>query len=157
VEAMKAIREAMTSIGQTRLVFRPLTGDLFDDDMVLGIPCLCVQDSPENPCRCPAWPIIAFPRALVLAEGESDRSAEDGEQLLWADLARDSRIVLLSATSLPVGAFRAAIEAREGRQVPGWPGSRIDEMIRYMAAYWQYVLYDAWGPLPERPPEPPPR
>jgi hypothetical protein len=69
-------------------------------------PCFCVQDSPENPCTCPQWPIWWLRADHIFAEGDTGRKDADGHHLRYFDVLADSRISIESMSSHRAGAIR---------------------------------------------------
>jgi hypothetical protein len=63
-------------------------------------PCLCVQDSPDNPCPCPPGPIWWLRTDTILAEGDSGRKDADGNELRYFDVFLGSQFLVESMQSV---------------------------------------------------------
>jgi len=153
MDASEFFPKALGEIGRSRIVYREVSGGYFGDDHIVGVPCFCVQDTPDNPCPCPSWPWVLIPRRSVLDSGGSDRSTSDGEGLSWVEVDASTSAILLAPTEVAAGDLVAA-----GMREPGSAAmrrSRLDDWLRYQKEFWYYVTVGAWGPLPTQPPEPP--
>ena len=155
MEAAKAIRDAVEGVGRQRLTVRKLSSQFLGDDIMIVAPCLCVQDSPDNPCPCPPWPMIMVPRASILDEGETSRRTADGDDLTWLEVEAALSLIQLSASRVRADQILADSNDRFGGHATTLRRRRLDEALEYMRAYWYWVTVGAWGPLPERKPEPP--
>lgn len=69
-------------------------------------PCLCVQDSPDNPCPCPPGRTWWLRSDMILAEGDSGRKDADGNELRYFDVPVESRILVESMQSVSAGALK---------------------------------------------------
>jgi hypothetical protein len=80
---------------------------------ILG--CLCVQDSPENPCRCPnlvLW-LPTFPKAVSATGDRNDR----GDEYLDFALDRDAAVFVEMQVPIRLGALeRVAKRARRWKR-----------------------------------------
>ena len=75
-----------------------LQGKLIDspfDDYIILLPCLCVQDSPENPSPCLDQTKILIPKAYLQSEPIiTKRSAQSGESLYQVELQPNAEVLL---------------------------------------------------------------
>ena len=81
---------------QYSIIGKLLTGG--PGGFVIVQPCLCVQDSPENPCPCPDIFKILIPKDAVIGEMENTgRKSSDQQELIriWISRRQD---VMLEAT-----------------------------------------------------------
>lgn len=154
METTAALQQAVAALGRTRLRIRPFEDSFFGEGVIAGHSCLCVHDTPENPCPCPPWPIVMIPRDSILAKGESRRQSQEGEHLAWVEVDSSAQLRVLTATTMPAGLYDKMTRGA-GPGATAFRPSRLDAWIKYMADYWNWVLYEAWGPLPSEPPEPP--
>src|SRR5437867_695137 len=61
--------------------------------------CLCVQDSPDNPCLCDRF-IIWLPLDRIFSDEPSGRKDKDGRLVSEIHIARDAQILI--DTQIPV-------------------------------------------------------
>lgn len=73
--------------------------------------CLCVHDSPDNPCPC-TGPIVWVPRAGILESGLSNRRSDDGRMIERVVVRRKTELVVDAASRVPVERFLAEQAAR---------------------------------------------
>lgn len=69
-------------------------------------PCLCVHDSPDNPCPCPPW-IWWLRSDMILAEGGAGHKDHEGNELRYFDVAVESKIVVESMQTVSAGALKS--------------------------------------------------
>ena len=82
-------------------------------------PCLCVQDSPDNPCPCPPGRTWWLRSDMILAEGDSGRKDADGNELRYFDVFLESRILVESMQSV-------TLKKRGGKISPSRVGGIAD-------------------------------
>jgi hypothetical protein len=116
-DARAARAERLANVGrEIQLVGRPVQGD-FDGRLII-IGCLCVQDTPENPCPCKDW-IWHIPLSGVLNRSEKERCDVDGEPLITVTVDPSTDIVIERAKRLKARnldrARRAALRAGPNR------------------------------------------
>jgi hypothetical protein len=80
--------------------------------------CLCVQDSPANPCPC-TGPIVWIPRAAVLQSGPTNRRSEDGRAIERVVVRRETELVIDAASRVAVERFLAEQGVRGSRHSEG--------------------------------------
>jgi len=90
--------------------------------------CVCVQDSPENPCPCDG-PLIWLPTTGVIKDELTQRRSRAGEQIHVYTFARNTTAIVETRVSAPLSAVAAVLnnptEARRlGEQVLG--GRSVD-------------------------------
>ncbi len=68
--------------------------------------CLCVQDSPDNPCRC-TGPIVWIPRAEIVQSSPSSRCSADGREIEQIIVQRRTELIVDAASRIPVEQFLA--------------------------------------------------
>jgi hypothetical protein len=69
-------------------------------------PCFCVQDSPENPCRCMIDSFFWLREDDIFAEGNAERKDHDGQKLQFFDVHLDSKIMVESLRPVSAGALK---------------------------------------------------
>lgn len=79
-----------------------------DDDFAPGLRaiqhCLCVQDTPDNPCQCKG-PLLWVPEGAIVSEGPSGRTDEDGRKLKEFAVRRDAQLIVERPTSIRADTF----------------------------------------------------
>lgn len=60
----------------------------------IEVGCICVQDSPENPCPCKDIPpiIVWLPKGKILKSYKSDKGNHDGRELTVFEIERDATV-----------------------------------------------------------------
>jgi hypothetical protein len=87
-------------------------------------PCLCVQDSPQNPCPCDTgmfWWLLAD---AVIGEGNAGRKDHRGQELQFFDVLVDSKIMVESVRPVSAGLLKGLgenISAEVVLQAACWP------------------------------------
>ena len=76
--------------------------------------CICVQDSPENPCPCEG-PIIWIPRDGILTTERSSRKGHDGQSLAVITVASDAKLVLERQSTVSAATVAQLGNLRRGR------------------------------------------
>ncbi len=66
--------------------------------------CLCVQDSPDNPCPC-TGPIVWVPRTAILRSEALNRTSEDGRVIERLEIRRETELVVDMVTHITVERF----------------------------------------------------
>ena len=87
-------------------------------------PCLCVQDSPDNPCPCPPGPIWWLRTDTILAEGDSGRKDADGNELRYFDVFLGSQFLVESMQSVTLK--KRGSKSRRGTISPSPVGGITD-------------------------------
>lgn len=91
--------------------------------------CICVQDSPDNPCPCEG-PIVWLPRDKILTTSASEHKDTHGQRLAEVVIANDAQVIVerhtvLSAKRLAASAgggdatARAALMKKAGASKTG--------------------------------------
>ena len=81
-------------------------------------PCLCVHDSPENPCPCP--PHIWWLRSdMILAEGDAGRKDHEGNELRYFDVLAESKVIVESVQTVSAGALEGLDGNYSARAIGG--------------------------------------
>jgi hypothetical protein len=120
-------------------------------------PCICVQDSPENPCPCNPDHRWWLRDDTIIAHGKSGRRDHEGKELQFFDVLVDSKIMVESVELVSAGELRgmhnpvtpaqnpdrAATEA-ELRRVLGTIKFSIDEIFIgwAVAKFLDYLVED---------------
>jgi hypothetical protein len=73
--------------------------------------CLCVQDSPENPCPC-TGPLLWISKDDIVAERPAGRSDHDGRELTLFAVRREARLVVDRPRQVRADAYLRAATRR---------------------------------------------
>lgn len=113
----------------------------------LIVPCFCVQDSPESPCRCMHgddafwWWLVGD---AVVREGKSGRKDDDGKELQFFDVLVDSQILMESLQPVSVGALKRlgdTISAHRVRGLAADSGPGVPQSIAEIIPWDQIVQF----------------
>jgi len=86
--------------------------------------CVCVQDSPENPCPCNGG-ILWLPEAAVVNESDTGRKSADGDDILRFMVKRDADIVVETYSPVRADALsRIERSVSSSGNLPGKGGRR---------------------------------
>lgn len=69
-------------------------------------PCLCVQDSPDNPCPCNIDVLWWLEEGAIVAQGKSGRKDHRGKELQFFDVRVESTIMVESIQPVSVSALK---------------------------------------------------
>lgn len=69
-------------------------------------PCLCVWDSPDNPCACKPGTFWWLAQDAIVAQGNSGRQGHHRRELQFFDLFVDSNIIVESVATVSVAALK---------------------------------------------------
>ena len=60
----------------------------------IEVGCICVQDTPENPCPCKGTPpiIVWLPKGKILKSYKSDKGNHDGRELTVFEIEKDATV-----------------------------------------------------------------
>jgi hypothetical protein len=64
--------------------------------------CLCVQDSPDNPCPCKDPIIVWLPKDKILKSGKSRRKNHEGSEVYWFEMTNGADVMVEELHSLKV-------------------------------------------------------
>jgi hypothetical protein len=78
---------------------------------ILG--CLCVQDSPDNPCPCKG-PIVWLPKDKILKSGKSGRNNHEGSEVHWFEVANGAEIMVEELHTLKIKDYADFVDWTEG-------------------------------------------
>jgi hypothetical protein len=106
-------------------------------------PCLCVQDSPENPCPCNTGTLWWLREDAIVAQGKSERKDHHGKELQFFDVAVESKIMVESLQPVSAGVLKslgngvtperlldlAADRDTDGSAVPGTMQSVVKDIL----------------------------
>lgn len=73
------------------------------------IHCLCVQDSPENPCPC-RGPLFWVPSDLIFRSEPTGRKSVEGDEVVNIDIAEDAHVIFEMPLRLKVGTLKGLLE-----------------------------------------------
>jgi hypothetical protein len=114
-DARSAQLERLTT---TRIVGVPLKKGNASRSMRWIVHCLCVQDSPDNPCPCDG-PILGIPNDALLREKSSGRRDEEGRELTEFLIRRDARLIVESPRAVRADVYAGLMNRRvRGRKPP---------------------------------------
>ncbi len=65
-------------------------------------PCLCVQDSPDNPCPCDHSTVWWIMRGDIVKKGRSTKRDHDGNKLYFFDIDINANVLLQSMKSVSI-------------------------------------------------------
>jgi hypothetical protein len=123
------------------------------------VPCLCVQDSPDNPCPCNDWLKWIIGRKDILGEPEkTERKNSSGESVFRVRVASDAKVIVEKGQAMPAelaAAMTTSQTARAAMLPPRspfpWPVGTpptfpvpddVDPLVVYA---WAQIL-SKWGP-----------
>lgn len=69
-------------------------------------PCLCVWDSPDNPCPCTTGTFWWLAQDAIVAQGKSGRHGHHRRELQFFDVLVDSNIMVESVNPVSVAALK---------------------------------------------------
>ncbi len=69
-------------------------------------PCLCVWDSPQNPCRCDDGMLWWLPADAIIGEDKAGRKDHHGKELQFFDVRIDSKILVETVRPVSAGALK---------------------------------------------------
>ncbi len=76
-------------------------------DLLIFVPCNCVQDSPENPCPCGDIRILIDMRDIYGKPSKTKLKSHDGESIYSIDLDRNANVVVESSKPVPAADIEA--------------------------------------------------
>jgi hypothetical protein len=73
--------------------------------------CLCIQDSPDNPCPC-TGPILWVPNDALLRVMPAGRRDDQGRALMLFIIRRDARLIVERPRTVRADLYAALVQAR---------------------------------------------
>ena len=82
--------------------------------------CICVQDSPENPCPCTGRPpiIIWCPTDKILRSEKSKFKNHDGTELIAFDIQKDAEVFLEAVLPVSLNGLKKLSQTKNGHSSP---------------------------------------
>ena len=77
--------------------------------------CVCVQDSPDNPCPC-RW-IVWLPKDRILRSGKTQLKSPEGHEIHWFRVANDARVLVERQAAVSVPEYVSLLETVENGEI----------------------------------------
>ena len=109
--------------------------------------CFCVQDSPDNPCRCHG-PIIWLPKDKIFKAGKTGRKDTGSNEIFWFRLDQNTKIVVDAQIPSTAGLYEQALREFGGKlatPIANVPPPGPQPLHPITLAFYGFMVLNALG------------